>query len=455
MSNHRSTSRFLFAAGLLGLLGVWPVVYQQLTRAEPGAGSVALLASPAFAAAALPGGYATIADVAEASVASVVSIHTRSRPNMFGQTAHGGGSGVIVSEDGLIVTNNHVIEGMRDISVTLSDGRRFDARVIGGDRDSDLAVLRLDGAPRALKPMAMGDSDALRLGEVVLAIGNPFGVGQTVTMGIVSAKNREGFLQTDAAINPGNSGGALVNMKGELVGINAMILSRSGGNQGIGFAIPSNTSQPIVRDLASSGRVSKPWLGIQIQTVSAELAEALGLTAERGVLVAEALDGGPAAAAGVRAGDVILSINDEEIGSSEELTRAIVKAGVGKRVTLKAIRDGHPIDLEVTLGDRTAPRVGSGTDVAALGLRVAALSKDTRGTYKIPTRVRAGVVVTEIAEGSMARFVGIRPGDVILEVNRTDVNDPEDLARAFARGGDRTVLLIARGGSQHYVVLER
>ena len=359
MSRNRTANRILFAAALLVMLGVWPVVFNKLTSADPQVRTVAVFPHPAFANAAGAGGPNMIADVAERAVDSVVSIHTRTRPDVWGRTANGGGSGVIVSDDGLIVTNNHVIANMREISVTLSDSRRFRARVIGGDADSDLAVLKLEGNPRGLQAMRIGDSQRLRLGEVVLAIGNPFGVGQTVTMGIVSAKDRSGYVQTDAAINPGNSGGALVNMRGELVGINTMILSRTGGNHGIGFAIPSHTADPIVRELLQNGHISKPWLGVTIQTVNEQLADAIGLRLDRGVLVPDTVNGSPAAHAGLRRGDVIVEMNGARVDTVEQLLQVISDAGVGGTVDVEAVRDQRRIDLRVKLGDRNAPRARS------------------------------------------------------------------------------------------------
>src|SRR5690606_31146613 len=275
-----------------------------------------------------------IADVAERALPSVVNISLTKVgragapipfPVFFGppqeRIEQGMGSGVIVSADGTILTNNHVVADAKEIKVTTYDRREFDAKVIGTDPKSDLAVIQIQGAPAGLTPIQFGDSSKLRLGEVVLAIGNPFGVGQTVTMGIVSATGRsrmgivdyEDFIQTDAAINPGNSGGALVNMRGELVGINTAILSRSGGYQGIGFAIPADMARPIMKSLLDNGKVERGWLGVSIQDLTPELARGLGIGTSRGVLVSGVIDGSPADKAGLERGDVVISLDGKAI----------------------------------------------------------------------------------------------------------------------------------------------
>ncbi|MCX7809189.1 MAG: trypsin-like peptidase domain-containing protein, partial [Deltaproteobacteria bacterium] len=277
------------------------------------------------------------------------------------------GSGVIISEDGLVVTNHHVIHGARRIRVSLSDGREIPARIIGSDEDTDMALLRLEGTNLQLKAIPFGDSSQLRQGDIVLAIGNPFGVGQTVTMGIVSAVGRanigitdlEDFIQTDAAINPGNSGGALVSTKGELVGINTAILSRTGGNHGIGFAIPSNMVAPIVRSLLEKGKVIRGWLGVSIQDLNADLAMALHLPqGQQGVLVNGVEPDSPAARAGLKAGDVIEQVDGERLQSSSQLRAVIASRGAGTQVKIVYVRGKERREIEVRLAER--PQLGPG-----------------------------------------------------------------------------------------------
>lgn len=268
------------------------------------------------------------------------------------------GSGVIVSAQGYVLTNNHVIEGASAIRVALKDGREADAKVVGTDPESDLAVLKVD-LPN-LPNITLGHSDALREGDVVLAIGNPFGVGQTVTMGIVSATGRnelglttfENFIQTDAAINPGNSGGALINARGELVGINTAIFSRTGGSQGIGFAIPVSLARGIMTQIIEKGRVSRGWLGVEIQEISPELARSFGLASAEGALIAGVLPRGPAASAGLEAGDVITAIDDEPVASVREALDAIAGRTPGTELTIGAVRNGRQFEVEVEVAER-------------------------------------------------------------------------------------------------------
>ncbi len=331
----------------------------------------------AEAQAALPA-TAQLSDVAERAVLSVVNISTTQRveegPFVFdpfftdprspsfgspdARKAQSLGSGVIVSEDGKILTNAHVVRNADAIRVTLHDGREHEARLVGTDPKSDLAVLQLAGKPGKLVPLPFADSSRLRLGEVVLAVGNPFGVGQAVTMGIVSATGRaamgivdyEDFIQTDAAINPGNSGGALVNLKGELVGINTAILSRTGGYQGIGFAIPTNMARPIMDALIKDGRVSRGWLGVTLAPLDADAAARARLGAARGVLVAQVGDDTPAARAGFTPGDVILAIDGAEVRDVGRLRNAVAIKGAGQTATFDVHRDGKVKQVKVRLG---------------------------------------------------------------------------------------------------------
>ncbi len=341
---------------------------------------VSVLPTPAFAKVGA-GASASIADVAERALPSVVNISLTKlsrlqAPAMFpfffgpgpgqGQQGQQGerreqgmGSGVIVSSDGYVITNNHVVEDAQDIKVTLNDRREFDAEVVGTDPKSDVALIRLKDAPGGLRPIQIGDSSALRLGDVVLAIGNPFGVGQTVTMGIVSAKGRadvgivdyEDFIQTDAAINPGNSGGALIDTEGRLVGINTAILSRSGGYQGIGFAIPTNMAIPIMESLKKYGKVTRGWLGVSIQDVDKELSHAMKLPTTEGVLIADVQPGSPAGRSGLKRGDVVTKVDAKPVTTTGQLRNAIASSGANRKVTLELYRDGKLQTLAVSLGE--------------------------------------------------------------------------------------------------------
>jgi len=272
------------------------------------------------------------------------------------------GSGVIISSQGYILTNNHVISGADEIQVTLPDKREFPAKVVGTDAKSDVAVLRLQGDVKGLSPIQIGDSSRLRLGDVVLAIGNPFNVGQTVTSGIVSAMGRnrlgvstfENFIQTDAAINPGNSGGALINARGELIGINSAIYSRSGGSQGIGFAIPVNMAKGVMKQIIEHGHVVRGWLGIEAQDLTAELAQALNLDSTSGVLISGVLRGGPADTAGIQPGDVVLTINDQPVKEAQQAMRLISEQSPDTMVRLEGSRQGKPFTVQARVSQRPA-----------------------------------------------------------------------------------------------------
>lgn len=433
-----------------------------------------------------PGGTGSIADVAERVTASVVSVHaTKVLPSSgaipgfgfpFGPTpgfgegerrAPGLGSGVVVAT-GVVLTNHHVVADAEELRITDRDGGEYEVDLAGSDEKSDLAVLRILGDSGSLKPLPMGNSSKLRLGDVVLAIGNPFGVGQTVTMGIVSAKGRsdlginayEDFIQTDAAINPGNSGGALVDMSGELVGINTAILSRSGGNQGIGFAIPTEMARPIVESLLASGKVSRGRLGIGIQDLDAELAAALGLPAHRGVLVVDVEAGAPAAAAGLRRGDVVLSVNGQAVDSTGRLRNLVASAGANGKARLALLRDGRELEVTVTLAELAddATRAGGTPARPAAsrpldGLTVEPLSDASRRRFGVPPKVAVGVVVTAVVRGSVAAATGLRPGDVILEIDRKPVPSVERFAAVWSAGKGRRVVVVSRQGAVRFLVV--
>ncbi len=376
------------------------------------------------------------------------------------------GSGVLVRADGVVLTNSHVVDGATEVEVTLEDGRQFEAEIVGTDPKSDVAVVRLVDPPDDLDVLPLGDSDALRLGETVLAVGNPFGVGQTVTMGIVSAVGRanvgivdyEDFIQTDAAINPGNSGGALVNLRGELVGINTAIMSRSGGYQGIGFAIPSNMADGISRQLLDDGKVDRGFLGVGIQELEPGISEAMGLEDVEGVLVSDVSEGSAAEKAGLRAGDVVLSFDGHAVRSPARLRNLVAASGSERPFEVEVLRKGKKRVLRGTLGG--LPGLEEATDVpvdagSLGGLTVAPLTPELRDEFDVSSRVRGGVVVTEVQPGSAADRAGLRTGDVLLELGREPIRSPADLERLYGTAPDRVLLFLWRDGSTRFVVLRK
>ncbi|MCS6952363.1 MAG: DegQ family serine endoprotease [Bryobacteraceae bacterium] len=376
------------------------------------------------------------------------------------------GSGVIVSSDGYILTANHVIHGATDVKVAMLDKREMEAKIVGTDPRTDLALLKVEATGLPFLPL--GDSSKLEIGDIVLAIGNPFGIGQTVTMGIVSAKGRSGitpepnvledFIQTDAAINTGNSGGALVNTRGELVGINDAIVSPSGGNVGIGFAIPSNMAKPVMEQLVKSGRVVRGYLGVMIQPVDQKVAKAFNLKEARGALVGDVTADGPAAKAGIQKGDVIVAVNDQRVEDNRDLQLKIASTAPGTRVNLRVIRDGKELTIPVTLGevpgDREAARAESRRGSALEGVDVDDLTPAIARQLGLP-RDTFGVVVTNVRPDSPAAEAGLRRGDVIQEVNRRPVTNVASFERAVRQAGSEPVLLlINRGGNTHFLVVE-
>jgi serine protease Do len=437
-----------------------------------------------------PQGAASIADITEHVLPSVVNISmtktTKQRgmqgmqgmpfPFFFGQPEggerreQGMGSGVVISSDGYIITNNHVVEDAQEIKVTLYDKREYDAEVVGTDPKSDVALIKLKNSPADLRAIEVDDSSRLRLGDVVLAIGNPFGVGQTVTMGIVSAKGRsdlgiedyEDFIQTDAAINPGNSGGALVDMNGKLVGINTAILSRSGGYQGIGFAIPTNMAIPIMDSLRKYGKVSRGWLGVSIQDVDGEISQAMKLPTARGVLIADVQAGSPAAKAGVMRGDVIEKVQGRAVSTTGEFRNAIAAAGAGHNVDLELYRDGKLRVVPAALGEATNDGAGASGSVQQPaapqgldGLTVSDLSPEARRTFNVNDAGVKGVIVTDLARNSPAARAGLRPGDVLMEVNRKPVTTVREFADAYGKARGTVLLLVHRHGTTAYIVVKR
>jgi serine protease Do len=379
------------------------------------------------------------------------------------------GSGFIIDPAGIVVTNDHVVANGTDIRVTLHDGTTLPATLVGHDEQTDLAVLKID-AGHPLHAVGFGDSSTAKVGDWVIAVGNPFGLGGTVTVGVISARERDihsgpadDYLQIDASINQGNSGGPTFNLAGQVVGINTAIFSPNGGSVGIGFAIPANLAKPVIAQLRSAGRVTRGWLGVQIQPITPELAEALGLAHAQGALVADVAPKSPAEAAGIQVGDVILAHGGKPVGELRELTGAVANSPIGSQVTLAILRDGKPVDLPVTIAelkrDEPAPRpVAKETPPAsgASGLRLTALTASLRRRFSISGDIQ-GVVVTGVVESSAAAELGLQPGDVIEQVNGRKVGAPKDVAAAIAaagKGGRKAVaLLVNRDGQKEFVAL--
>jgi Do/DeqQ family serine protease len=380
---------------------------------------------------------------------------------------HGLGSGVIVTKDGYVLTNNHVVDGADEVKVTLQDGHEYTAKVVGRDPKSDIAVIKIDAKNLPTVPMAA--SDKVQVGDIVLAIGNPFGVGQTVTSGIVSATGRgnlgiedyEDFIQTDAAINPGNSGGALVDVEGRLIGINTAIFSRSGGNMGIGFAIPSDLASSVMDSLIKYGHVTRGYLGVMIQDVTPVLAKEFKLNEPKGALVGEVEPKGPAAKAGFKDGDVVIDFNGKPVNDSRHLKLMVGETKPGSTVPVKILRDGSSKTLEVTVqelpgGDKLAQNSGPATsDNGTLnGVTVADLDQQARQEFKVPDTVK-GAIITEVQEDSPAAEAGLKPGDVIQEINRQPVKTAEEAVNMTEHTKDKVSLLrIWSNGGSHYVVVD-
>jgi Do/DeqQ family serine protease len=374
------------------------------------------------------------------------------------------GSGVVVSPDGYILTNHHVIQDAQQIKVELSDKRVLSARLVGKDAPSDLAVLKIEGA--GLPALPIGNSDSVRVGDVVLAFGNPLGVGQTVTMGIISAKGRatglgdggfEDFLQTDAPINLGNSGGALVNTKGELVGINSQIMSPSGGNIGIGFAIPASMARNVMAQLVKGGAVRRGQLGVTVQGVSSEIAKSLGLPTVQGALVSSVVPDSPAAKAGVERGDVITSFGGAPVEDSNSLRNHVAETAPGSPVTLRVFRRGQEKELRTTLGELAGAKSASNEGAAEpdhgkLGLSVQPLTPEDARELGVSSR--KGLVVAGVDPAGPAAAAGFRPGDVIEEVNGKPVADAGALTAAVKASEDRPALvLVTRKGIAIFLTL--
>jgi len=430
----------------------------------------------------IPGGITSFAPVVQKVAPSVVSIHTsktvrapRGLRDFFGMPGPGAGrereqglgSGVIVSEDGYILTNRHVIEAADEISVTLSDKKEYTAKKIGADPGTDIAVLKIDANGLPVLPFA--DSDKARVGDLVLAVGNPFGLTQTVTMGIISGLGRggmgivdyENFIQTDASINPGNSGGALVDMSGRLLGINTAIFSRTGGNQGIGFAVPSALAMEVFKSISKNGRVIRGYLGTVIQPVTPELATAFNLKEPTGALVSDVAPGSPADKAGIQHGDVITSLDGKKVEGPRELRLMVGAMPPGAKATLKFLRNGQEKEAKVELGElpQKDAAISSNDDTPSAptildGVRVIDLDDDTRRTIQAPKNLQ-GAVIGEIDPESDAYQAGLRQGFVIEEIDRKPVKTAAEATgiAGSVKNGQRVLLRVWAGGQSRYITL--
>jgi serine protease Do len=393
-----------------------------------------------------------------------------------GRPEQSAGSGVIFDPNGFVVTNNHVVEGATQITVTLSDRREFSAKVVGTDPKTDLAVVKIEA--KDLPALKWAEYEKLEVGDLVLAVGSPFGLSSTVTLGIISALGRgnvgiadyEDFIQTDAAINPGNSGGALVNLNGELIGINTAIFSRTGGSEGIGFAIPSSIALDIVESLQKTGKVVRGWMGVAIQEITPALAKSFKLPEQRkGVLISDVNENGPSQAAGIRRGDVVIAFNGKEVQNVSQLRNLVARTMVGKEAQVKVLRDGKEQTIAVKVAERptdemlarkepTTPKEPVETikppDNVLASLRVQALDAATMSQLNIPAKM-TGVVVTSVENGGPAEAAGLQRGDVIQEVNHEVVNTLEDYQKASIKlkKDELAVLLLSRQGNNLFVAV--
>lgn len=377
------------------------------------------------------------------------------------QRRSGLGSGFIIDGNGTILTNYHVVDSAQKITVTLSDGKSYDAKVIGKDQKSDIAVIKID-AGRELPAVTLGDSDRLEVGEWVMAIGNPFGLDHTVTSGIVSAKGRQigagpydNFIQTDASINPGNSGGPLLNLQGEVVGINTAIFSQSGGNIGIGFAIPTNSVKELLPQLRDKGRVVRGYLGTTVQKITPEIADSMGLKQTRGALVADVMKGSPAEKSGVKAGDIIVEFDRKEVKDSSDLPTQVARVAPGKTVPVRVLRDGKDVTLSLTVGELKDNEVAATVQEGDLGLSVQPVTPELAKRMDLDRS--EGLVIASVKGGSAAEEAGLRSGDLITQVNRRPVKNLADYNREIAatEKGKSVLFLVRRGQNSLFLALKR
>jgi Do/DeqQ family serine protease len=490
----RTTAVVAVAAALCGIAAgsLW-----RDTTAVHAASAAPAVAAPAPASPAVPAGVASYASVVDQVTPSVVTVRVAKKAQAsdtalpfsdprfrdffgrdFDQRGFGGrmrtprqeglGSGVVISADGYILTNHHVVDGADRVEVEFADRRVLTATVVGDDAPSDLAVLKVQAT--GLRTLPLADSDKARVGDVVLAIGNPLGVGQTVTSGIISAKGRttgsgdgsfQDFLQTDAPINHGNSGGALVNLQGELLGIPSQIMSPSGGNIGLGFAIPANMAKNVMGQLISSGHVRRAKLGVTVQPITADLASSLGLSDVRGALVNQVEPGSPAERAGLKQGDVITEVQGRRVSDGNELRNAVSNIAPGTAVAIKAVRDGRTSDFTAKLDELKArangaeerDERGSSTSPGRFGMQVTPLTPELAREYELP-RTAKGVVVTDVDPDGAAAESGVQPNDVIEKVNGRATTTVAELKTAIERtDGKPVLLLVNRQGQNLFLTL--
>ena len=472
----------VLGGGMIAAHAAIDAAHVHLNLADPNEGPARITMSPAA--------HAAMPSVVKISASKIVKAPTSFEGQggesedmfrqFFGNGARGGrgmqppqshregglGSGVIISSDGYILTNNHVVDGATDVRVTLPDRREFKAKVIGTDPKTDIAVIRIDA--QKLPSLTIGNSSKLQVGDAVLAIGNPYGVGQTVTAGIVSATGRanlgiedyEDFIQTDASINPGNSGGALVNDRGELVGINTAILANGsgGGNQGIGFAVPVNLARQVMDQIVSHGSVQRAYLGVTVQEVTPAIAKAIGLDSPKGALVGDVSPNSPAQKAGLQSGDVILSLNNTPILESNQLRMNISMMETGQNVKLKVFRNGQTQELpamtaalpgaKVAKNESNHSNENSGLD----GVSVESLDAETAQQSGLSPNTK-GVVVTGVDPASAAAAAGLKQGDVIQEVNHSKIANMNDLSSALTKSNGESLLLVNRNGNKLYLAV--
>jgi serine protease Do len=479
----RSTLVFLLLMAIVvgAGLGTWGAGAVDLARPPYPKAAPAGIQGPVVPAA-LPIPSGSFAQVTESVAPAVVNINTLTRwtgrtpiEEFFGedffrrffgevpereQVQRSLGSGVIVDPSGIVLTNAHVVDRASDIEVVTADGKKHRAKVVGVDRRTDLAVLKLQGSgpyPAA----TLGDSDKLKVGDWVIAIGSPFGLQQTVTAGIISAKGRsigqgpfDDFLQTDAAINPGNSGGPLVNMSGEVVGINTAIASRTGQYAGVGFSIPSNMARRIYTELSAKGKVTRGWLGVSIQPLTPELAKSFGLKEEKGVLISDVVQDSPADRAGIAAGDIVIEFDRKKVDTPQDLQKAVAATVPGKGVPVKVWRDKSEKALEIKVGETPEDGVAlksTNKGRALLGLEIRPITPEI--ARQLSLRGTEGVVIFSVDDDSAAAEAGLQRGDVIREVNRQRVRNVQDFERATKdlKDGDRVTVLLQRGAQSLYV----
>ena len=488
-----------------------PVLIRKTAISAFAAAALVGLALPPVPAVAQSRGPASVADLAENLLEAVVNISTSQNskgggsdnvpmPDLpegspfqdffdeFFQNRQGNGmprrvqslgSGFVLdAEQGIVVTNNHVIADADEIEVNFSDGSKLKAELVGKDTKTDLAVLKVDPTKKQLKAVSFGDSDAIRIGDWVMAIGNPFGLGGTVTVGIVSARNRDinsgpydDFIQTDAAINRGNSGGPLFNMEGEVIGINTAIISPSGGSIGIGFSIPSHLAENVIAQLREFGETHRGWLGVRIQPVTDDIAESLGMSSAKGALVSGIIKGGPVDNGVIQPGDVITRFDGKPIDGMRDLPRIVADSPVGQAVEVVIIRKGEEQTVEVTLGrledgeQLASAETGDGEEeedgplatASVLGMTVGELDDETRTRFEISPDV-SGVVITEVAENSAAAEKGVKAGEVITEIAQESVSSPQDVmdrVAALKEQGRRNALLMlaSKTGELRFITL--